>query len=92
MQDEIRAIVAANIASGLLAKHGVDHGGLKPAEIASRALAIGDEILDQIYLDQVEKLHVPRFHEQPAPPAPAPPAPLGDSGDATRVDDPAAAD
>lgn len=70
MNLELRALVAANIASGLVAKHGIDHGGLSAEKIASRSLAIGDEILHQISGDK-----------QPEPfSEPQPPAPLGNSG------------
>ena len=40
-----RAYLAATIASGLIAKHGVDHGGISPEDVADKSLAIADAIL-----------------------------------------------
>jgi hypothetical protein len=41
----IRELLAAKIASGLVAAHGIDHGGVDAGVIADRSLEIADAIM-----------------------------------------------
>ena len=42
---QFRTHIAATIAAGLISRHGIDHGGLAPDQIAEKALAIADAIV-----------------------------------------------
>jgi hypothetical protein len=70
MDGQFRAYLAATIASGLTAAHGIDHGGVHADQIAKRSLAIADAIIGQT---EPEPLPEPK-QEAPAP------APNSDSG------------
>ena len=45
MKEELRGMMAAAIAGGLVSAHGIDHGGIDADQIAARSLAIADSIL-----------------------------------------------
>lgn len=45
--NELRKMMAAQVASGLIASHGIDHGGVEPETIAHKALCIADAIIAQ---------------------------------------------
>jgi hypothetical protein len=72
MDGQFRAYLAATVASGLLAKHGIDHGGLDVGKIAQKSVDIADAI-------RAECTPEPESFSEPKPEVPAP-APNGDSG------------
>ncbi len=49
---EFKAILSAIICSGLLAKHGIDHGAVEPADIAAKSIVIAQEIIARCELSE----------------------------------------
>jgi len=77
-----RAYLSAVVASGLLAKHGVDHGGVNAGVVAEKSVAIADAIIKHCDVDDVEPLpEHPHTQTEPfSEPKPNTPASIGDSG------------
>jgi hypothetical protein len=45
MYNDLRMMMAAQVASGLISAHGIDHGGVDVETVGQRALAITDAII-----------------------------------------------
>lgn len=71
------------VASGLIAKHGVDHGSVEPGVIAHKSICIADAIINEC--DPPEPEGEPFSEPKPEVPAPAPISNSGDSGSQTPV-------